>query len=1657
LLRREEGALLLSGKRGVGKSSFVFSTLHEAIDKLYEEKGIIALPVLVNAPNFEIRRVNEKGEKIKEIDLLEFKRIILQNLVRRLYQTTRFIKMENDKIKMEDGKIVYDENLLSETNLSQPLSTKSFYIKLRKKSPDNYVKSFAVHTKIHELFMKAVAKEVKKETNLEELEKEQTRIETKSRIELSIAEKLVGVASSLVSSIVIALANPLGGIVNTIIALLTAIIPSAAILVSWERTKSRLSDYEQQKRASTYYHYDYDVSTLQSEFEDKLRKLSQLNYRVIFIIDELDKMDYADVINVIKSLKTLFNQASALFILISGEEFFRELAKNSSKRPTEYTLFPQKIFLQRPQFNDVHMFIDGILMKPSYEDIQTDKEYEEYKEAYYKFQNYLCYASKTDYFDLYNTLRNYIKIDELGPRLNIRLDEKAETPANLQIALEKIYIRKKLKDRSDWYKNDLLLDKMYDLLTKLAERKANTKFLKIEEEPQFRIIFLNESLKEIEDSKDDPTKKEEFTDMEREALTDFINYLARLNFLSLEVGAYKINGILKDVPSEIKTLTKEENEFINQYGRLQYILTVYFYLYNNYVARTQVTYNFKEYRDLIMTKIIEILPSISTILLPNKDTFNNIHDGLTQDIPKWYEKETLEQYTKMINDVCDAIFRQFITLLKVIVSDTNPKTVDVTNYSPHEFEEKLGIKLSSDAMYPQNLVIESKPYKKQFRQLLIVQNAHEQIIKEIQRIKNEKDYFFALILSLNSVIPDEIIRDPERQIRSSLEYTSHKDIWFDRLVITDILRDRTFASIIDVVLSWIYDVEEIEDKDVADWIEEGDNAVKANNYESALSLFDKAIDLDPKAATAWYNKGRIYFRLKNYDEAIRCYDKALEIDSTYRDVLYDKALALYEFKKYNDTLEVIDKAITSNLVNYNMWFLKGMTLFTLGQYDEALRIFDKAIDLDPKAATAWYNKGRIYFRLKNYDEAIRCYDKVLEISPRYAEALSSKGVALNALGRYKEAIECFDTALENSPQDGEALYGRAVSYAKIKNARNAIADLRKAIKIGKDDDKDFYRKQAIEDINFENIRESTTFRQTVGLASKFLSAYDEFQVTGHNAAAPFTLKLHCGEGMTLLAMNWKVGKPPQDFVGFAIEYKEPNGDRFYALKNRLGFRAARGNINPNMMSTMLSPIQKFRWVHFPRNAELPGEFIYRVTPVFMNDKDELRYGETQEAAIELRRETYPGFLSVTFTRGFVSSQAFVDRYASAGLISKLLPGNAADGLNFVPTHPLANEALKWMGFEAFNAILEVLDKAITDNDAKVRVVAYELNEPEIVSRLEKLGDRLKIIIDDSQDHGEPGSGETQAATQLSDSAGTANVKRQHMSNLQHNKTIVVDGPRVKTVVCGSTNFSWRGFFVQSNNALILQGASAVEPFLAAFEDYWSLTPASFRDSASAKWSDLGLSGIKARVTFSPHGSSNVLLKSIADDIGTKTTSSLFFSLAFLYQTPGVIRDAIRKVSQRDEIFVYGISDREVGGLDLQKPDGNIAPIFPAALTENVPKPFSEEPTGGGGTRMHHKFVVIDFDKPTARVYLGSYNFSSPADTENGENLLLIRDRRIAISYVVEALRIFDHYHFRLKQQETKKARKELVLAKPPRSEGEEAWWAEDYTNVRKIKDRELFA
>lgn len=581
---------------------------------------------------------------------------------------------------------------------------------------------------------------------------------------------------------------------------------------------------------------------------------------------------------------------------------------------------------------------------------------------------------------------------------------------------------------------------------------------------------------------------------------------------------------------------------------------------------------------------------------------------------------------------------------------------------------------------------------------------------------------------------------------------------------------------------------------------------------------------------------------------------------------------------------------------------------------------------------------------------------------------------------------------------------------------------------------------------------------------------DDFKITGQSPDAVFTLTVHRGEGMCLLAMNWKNNeRPPDDFVGFMIEYREPNSDRFWTLNNRLSFTDASKISDKSQLSTRVSPIQKFRWVHFPSDASLVGAYSYRVTPVFMSPSGELSYGAAQSVDIALMRETYAGEFDVGFTRGFISSQAFVARYGKTEAdVATLIPPKATQGnvgLTFKSTNPKATEAYDWMGFEARWAILAVLDAAIADPTAQVRIVAYDFNIAEIYDRVCQLQGRVKIIIDDSGTHGDANSAESTAVQLLSGQLGAANVKREMCGGLQHNKFIVVDGAVAQKAVCGSTNFSWRAFYVQANNAITVTGKPAITPFVTAFDHYWSAQPdvpagakfdlGAFEGAGLGGWTKLPLPSLDAELTFSPHSAKETVLQGIADDIDT-VESSLLYSLAFLYETPGPIKTAITKVTGARDKFVYGISDKKVGGLDVTPPDGNPGVVYPQALSANVPPPFSAEPTAGSGARMHHKFVVIDFDKPSARVYVGSFNFSGAADRRNGENLMLIKDRRVTTAFAVEALSLFDHYHFRVVSGQHHDNDTPLVLAKPPGA-GQKPWFDDDYTVSYKIRDRQIFA
>lgn len=575
----------------------------------------------------------------------------------------------------------------------------------------------------------------------------------------------------------------------------------------------------------------------------------------------------------------------------------------------------------------------------------------------------------------------------------------------------------------------------------------------------------------------------------------------------------------------------------------------------------------------------------------------------------------------------------------------------------------------------------------------------------------------------------------------------------------------------------------------------------------------------------------------------------------------------------------------------------------------------------------------------------------------------------------------------------------------------------------------------------------------------------------------FHCKLWRGERMSLVGFD--VEEPEPDLVGFAIECKAPGERDFQPLLNRIAFSydrpAGDAVTGGRIFDSREAPFQKFRWIHFPSDPK-DGRYCYRVTKRHMRDDETLYSGTSMELDLALEQVTYDGMVDIGFTRNFASSQAYREQF---GNDRNVIPGEDEDGLKFEKLD-LKNDRGKgvyeWLGFEAHDHIFAFLDEAVNDRTVTLDVMAYDLNEPDIVDRLVRMEGRLRAIIDDSvktedgeeKGHGSRGSSESRAAQRLRASAGRHAVKRTHFRNLQHHKIFVMrrDGEPIK-VLCGSTNFTFRGLYIQANNVLVFHAPPVAEMFGRlfdlAFED-----PDGFRSHPFSKqWHAVHLPGRPSvHLCFSPHSSTDLSLNPIRAAMD-QATSSVFYSVAFLSQmTKGPTIEAFERLMGRS-IFSYGTADRR-GKLTLKKPDGSIGLVDFAYLASKAPEPFASEWSGGKGRNIHHKFLVTDFSLPSAKVFTGSSNFSPTGESNNGDHLIMIEDRKIATAYAIEATRVFDHLQFRNRMRDTLKsdgsrnARSrgptKLTLRKPTSISGRPAWFERFYEEDSQAqRDRLLFS
>ncbi|CAJ5327021.1 phospholipase D-like domain-containing protein [Burkholderia pseudomallei] len=571
------------------------------------------------------------------------------------------------------------------------------------------------------------------------------------------------------------------------------------------------------------------------------------------------------------------------------------------------------------------------------------------------------------------------------------------------------------------------------------------------------------------------------------------------------------------------------------------------------------------------------------------------------------------------------------------------------------------------------------------------------------------------------------------------------------------------------------------------------------------------------------------------------------------------------------------------------------------------------------------------------------------------------------------------------------------------------------------------------------------------------------------SAQGLTVKAYGGDRCVLLAFSL-ADHLTDRLAGFAIRRAPASTQQWTWLGNRLNFEGAYNDPKVSKDGKFFvsneAPFQKFWWVDFPADGT-SGSFCYEVLVKRFKDPATTELIDDQKVDVTIDVGPFKdGDIEVAFTRGYLSSQAYADKFHNAPFQPKSDRGD----WDFA-TGPFKDEWI-WLGGHARQAIVDFFNDCHADKTCTLDAFVYDLNEPDIIEALKVIANegRLRLLADDDpKQHGDQSVAYLafQKITGAAPEERKQNFKRGHFSRYQHNKVLVkrdANGNAIR-VLTGSTNFSITGLYVNANHVVVFDNADVArmygEAFQTAFEA--NLTTGEFEKSTlSQKEFPVAQSGLpKLVLSFAPHKkptfSLNTLVQALKD-----ADSSVIFAVMDL-GGGGEVLQTLSKLHSDAKIFSYGISDQvnaednTVNGTKVYTATSPGELVYSKEDPEKFPPPFNTELQVHGAMAhvIHHKFVVVDFNGANPVVFGGSSNLAEGGEQSNGDNLFAIYDRAIATAFAIEGIRLVDHYAFAaaLKRSEAGGAAPTPLCLKMD----EAKWYAPFYEdgNIRKI-ERLLF-
>src|SRR3989344_1486886 len=184
---------------------------------------------------------------------------------------------------------------------------------------------------------------------------------------------------------------------------------------------------------------------------------------------------------------------------------------------------------------------------------------------------------------------------------------------------------------------------------------------------------------------------------------------------------------------------------------------------------------------------------------------------------------------------------------------------------------------------------------------------------------------------------------------------------------------------------------ELNDSDYQNWVEAGRVyaivvPIKiAGAYESALSNYNKALELNPRSPLLYLTLARLALANNDSKKARTLINQVLELKSDYTDAI----------------------------------FLLAQIDVDEGNLNEAIKSVEKIAELAPNDPTVFFQLGLLNYNDKNYKKAVEGLERAVTLLSNYANARYFLGLSYYQIGKNNEAVKQFAEIQKTNPGNQE--------------------------------------------------------------------------------------------------------------------------------------------------------------------------------------------------------------------------------------------------------------------------------------------------------------------------------------------------------------------------------------------------------------------------------------------------------------------------------------------------------------------------------------------------------------------------------------------------------------------------------------------------------------